>query len=92
MKVPSYTVFYFHFFVWKQRLKEHFDENDFCHGSFFKGAILKVTCKLLISAMFRIPKNYEAHWQRYLKDTLRFYGHGSTYVLIFSWVNIMKQQ
>ena len=49
----------------------------------------------LISVIFKVLSNYKAYWKQHLKDTLQFkilYGHGSTYVLIFSRVIIMKQK
>ena len=75
-------------------VREQLDENDFrrCYGNFFQSTILK----LLDLAMFKDLSHQ-------LQDTLttvfetihyswRFYGHGSPYELIFSWVIICKRK
>ena len=51
------------------------DENNFHHGygNYFEN--------YLISAVFKIPNNYEAHWQRHLKDTLQL-------KILRTWTNI----
>ena len=51
--------------------KKHLDENNFSHpyGNFFESAVLKVTWLQLCLKFFL--SNYEAHWQRHLRDTLQ---------------------
>ena len=70
-----------HFFVRSNNKKEHLDENDFrhCYGNYFRSVILKVTWFQLCSKFFL--NNYEAHWQRYLKDTLQL-------KISRTWINI----
>ena len=76
--------FYFLFLIFLFRsngIKEHLDKNDFRHGygNYFKSAVLKITWFQLRSKFFL--NNYEAHWQRHLKDTLHL-------KILRTWINI----
>ena len=53
------------------------DENDF-RSTYFQNAFLKFT---LISAVFKVLNDYEAHWQRHSKDTLQL-------KVLQTWINI----
>ena len=90
-----FHVLHFSLFVSNQTAKkENVDDNNFlyCYGNFFETAVLKVNWSQLRLKFFL--NNYEEHWQQNLEVTYswRFYGHGSTCVLILSWLNIMKRQ
>ena len=77
-----YFAFLFFAFLFRSNdKKEHLDENDFRHGygNYFKSAVLKVTWYQLCSTSFL--DNYEAHWQRHLKDTLQM-------KILRTWINI----
>ena len=91
-KVPWYSVFSFFIFLFRSNGKnEHLDENHFRHayGNYFKSAVLKVTWFQLYSKFSTITRHIDNGISNILYSW-RFYGHGSTYMLIFSWVNIMK--
>ena len=91
-KVPWYSVFSFFIFLFRSSGKnEHLDENHFRHayGNYFKSAVLKVTWFQLCSKFSTITRHIDNGISNILYSW-RFYGHGSTYMLIFSWVNIMK--
>ena len=91
-KVPWYSVFSFFIFLLRSNGKnEHLDENHFRHayGNYFKSAVLKVTWFQLCSKLSTITRHIDNGISNILY-CWRFYGHGSTYMLIFSWVNIMK--
>ena len=81
--------------------KEHLDENNFRHVdvNYFEKAILKVTWYLkeywwyqLCQIGFLTFTGYSGNGIWKTLCCWRFYGNGSTYVLIFSWVNLMKQK
>ena len=78
-KVSWYSVFLFFIFFRSNDMKEHLVKNEFRHryGNYFKSAVLKVTWFQLYSNFFL--NNYEAHWQRHLKDTLQ---------ILQTWINI----
>ena len=81
-KLPWYSVFTFFNFLFRGNgKKEHLNENDFRHGygNWFRSAVLKVTWFQLCSKFFL--NNYEAHWQRHLKDTLQL-------KILRTWINI----
>ena len=81
-KVRWYSAFLFFAFLFRSNnKKKHLDENDFRHGydNYFKSAVLKVTWYQLRSKSFL--DNYEAHWQRHLKDTLQM-------KILRTWINI----
>ena len=91
-KVPWYSVFSFFIFLFRSNGKnEHLDENHFRHayGNYFKSAVLKVTWFQLCWKFSTITRHIDNGISNILYSW-RFYGHGSTYMLIFSWVNIMK--
>ena len=73
--------FMFIFLFRSNSKKEYLDENDFLHGygSYFKSAVLEVTWFQLCLKFFL--NNFEAHWQRHLKDTLQLKTSGT-------WINI----
>ena len=82
-KVPWYPVFSFLYFCLEATLKEqHLYENDFRYGygNYCKSAALKVTWFQLCSKFFL--NNYEAHWQRHLKDNLQL-------KILWTWINIL---
>ena len=76
-----FCVFIFYFLFRSNGKKEHLDESNFRHGydNFFKSAVLKVTWFQLCSTTFL--DNYEAHWQRHLKDILQL-------KILRTWINI----
>ena len=76
-----FCVFIVYFLFRNNGKKEHLDENNFRHGygNYFKSAVLKVTWFQLCSTFFL--NNYEAHWQRHLKDILRL-------KILRTWINI----
>ena len=91
MKVPCYLVFSFLFF----RLEQTVRKNTRMKTIFVtvmvvisKSTILKITWSQLCLKFFL--SNNKAHCQT--PYNWRFYGNGSTCVLILSWVNIMKQK
>ena len=82
-----FCVFIFYFLFRSNGKKEHLDENNFHHGydNYFKSAVLKVTWfQRSFSAIARHIDN--GIWKIFY--SWRFYGHGSTYKLILSWVNM----
>ena len=67
--------------------KGHLDENDFpyYYGNFFESGILKVTWSQLYSKF--LPNNLRGTFTTSFWKTFcswKFYGHGSTYMLILS--------
>ena len=69
------------------------DENDFRHGygNYFKNSILKVTWYQLFSKFWTTTRHIDnGIWKT--PYSWRFYGHGSSYVLILSWINMMKRK
>ena len=82
--------FQFLFFLFRSNGKnEHLDENNFrhVHGNYFKSAVLKVTWLQL--CFLKITRHIgNGIWK--ILYSWRFYGNGSIYTSIFSWVNIMK--
>ena len=76
-------------FCLERTVTEQLDENNFRHyyGIFFKSAIMKLFDHSYVQSFFAtITKHLIYH------NCWRFYGHGSPYELIFSWVDIFKQQ
>ena len=60
------------------------------YGSYLKSAVLKVTWFQLCSTFFlKITQHINSCIWKILYSW-RFYGYGSTYMLILSWVNFMK--
>ena len=100
MKVPWYSIFSFWFlfflilFYLEATVKEHLDENKFRHsyGYDFK----KVSFwKLLDISCFQGSQQLWGTWTTTFETHLtgwRFYRYGSTYVLILSWINILKRK
>ena len=69
------------------------DENDFGHGygNYFKNSILKVTWYQLFWKFWTTTGHIDnGIWKT--PYSWRFYGHGSTYVLILSWINMTKRK
>ena len=88
-----FCVFIF-IFCLEPTVREQLDENDFCHCYVIFSKL--PSWKYLIkpcSNFFR--NNCKRLWQRHFEAihyNWRFYGHGSPYKLIFSWVNIFKRK
>ena len=76
-----FCVFIFYFLFRSNGKKKHLDENNFRHSydNYFKSAVLKVSQFQLHSTFFL--SNYEAHWQRHLKDILQL-------KILRAWINI----
>ena len=79
------------FFLLRSNYKSQLGWNDYCHGygNHFKSAILKVAWYELFIKWSTIISNIGSDiW----KDSWRYYGYRSTYLLILSSINIMKQK
>lgn len=74
--------------------KDYFHENDFCHsnGNYSERAILKVSWYQLCSKFFSTVTRDIVNVIWKITYNWQFYGHWSAYVLILSWLNIMKQK
>ena len=91
-----FILFYFIFVCRTNGKKEHLCENNFCYfyGNYSESAILKVTWSQPSSKF--LLNNYDDNytdndiWET--SYNWRFYGHGLTYLLILSWLNIMKRK
>ena len=85
MKVPWYSIFSFLFFCSEATITRTLGGERFSSRLWHSESYL-------ISAVFKVLNNYRHIDNGIWKDSWRYYGHGSTYVLILSWINIMKQK
>ena len=93
-----FRVFIFIVLVRPDGQKGYSDENNFCYcyGNFSKVPFWKLL-DLQLYSKFAF-NNYQQHWQQHFErhmTVLRFYGYGSTYVLIFlgqlSWSQYLRR-
>ena len=98
MKVPWYCIFsFFFFFLFTTNSKKRtLAWNDFCHG-YGNYCISKVIFWKLLNISY-VQSSFwtflrqidNVIWK--ISCSCRFYGNGSTYVLILPWLNIMTQK
>ena len=87
-------MFSFYIFCLEATVIKQLDENKARHyyGNFFKSTILKLLDHSYVQSSFRTNRRHFDNGIWKTPYSWRFYGHGSSQILILFWVNIFKRK